>query len=208
MTTNKVVGWKARGSRENQYGCLFFFFFWTFESKENRKNNIERIPFLAIDKQHQRVILAPSGAAGQIKCKITSKAGAGCSYHLWPSSNYHCSWDRYQRWSLSTAEDQQTKRPTMGQWLFRRGTATSWRVQSAWFSRRAPCIMHDGCYFHHMVPSGVIVVAAPSAQIALCSQIVVWASTLTLSPHFLPLPSPHFPPLPHGNGFRGPTGLH
>lgn len=71
---------------------------------------------------------------------------------------------------------------------------TSWRVQSAWFSRRAPYIMHDGCYFHHMVLSGVIVVPAPSAQIALCSQIVVWASTLTLSPHFLPPSIPSLSP--------------
>lgn len=47
------------------------------------------------------------------------------------------------------------------------------------------CIMHGGCYFHHMLLSGVIVVPAPSAQIAQCSQIVVSVSTLTP----LPLPS-------------------
>lgn len=48
--------------------------------------------------------------------------------------------------------------------------------------------MHGGCYFHHMVLSGVIVVPALSAQIALCSQIVALVSTLTLSPslHFFP----------------------
>lgn len=63
----------------------------------------------------------------------------------------------------------------------------SWRVQSAWFSgSRVSCIMHGGCYFHHMVLSGVIVVPAPSAQIALCSHIVVWA------PHPLILPSSPF----------------
>ena len=74
------------------------------------------------------------------------------------------------------------------------GTATSWRVQSAWFTgRRVSCIMHGGCYFHHMGLSGVIVVPAPSAQIALCSQIAVLVSTSALSPsyllHFFPLPS-------------------
>lgn len=89
------------------------------------------------------------------------------------------------------------------------GTATSWRVQSAWSRRRrVSCIMHGGCYFHHMVLSGVIVVPAPSAQIALCSQIVVWASTLTLSPHSSSPPSLYFIPLPYGNGLRGPSGLH
>lgn len=83
----------------------------------------------------------------------------------------------------------------MGRWLLEGGQRpASWRVQSAWFSRGVSCIMHGGCYFHHKVPSGVIVVPAPSAHIALCSQIVVWASTLTLSPHFLPLPSPYFIP--------------
>lgn len=57
----------------------------------------------------------------------------------------------------------------------------SWRVQSAWFSRRSvSCIMHGGCYFHHMVLSAIIVVLAPSAQIALWSQIVVLVSNLTL----------------------------
>lgn len=44
--------------------------------------------------------------------------------------------------------------------------------------------MHGGCYFHHMVLSGVIVVPAPSAQIAVCSQIAVLVSTLTLSPSY------------------------
>lgn len=47
--------------------------------------------------------------------------------------------------------------------------------------------MHGGCYFHHMVLSGVIVVPALSAQIAVCSQIVVVVSTLTLSPLLLTL---------------------
>ncbi len=61
----------------------------------------------------------------------------------------------------------------------------SWRVQSAWFTAGSvSCIMHVGCYFHHMVLSGVIVVPALSAQIALCSQIVVLVSTL------LPTPTP------------------
>lgn len=43
--------------------------------------------------------------------------------------------------------------------------------------------MHGGCYFHHMVLSGIIVVPALSAQIAAWSQIV----------YFNPLPV-SFPP--------------
>lgn len=39
--------------------------------------------------------------------------------------------------------------------------------------------MYGGCYFHHMVLSGVIVVAALSAQIAACSQITPLVSALT-----------------------------
>lgn len=46
--------------------------------------------------------------------------------------------------------------------------------------------MHVGCYFHHTVLSGVIVVPAPSAQIAACSHIAVAVSTLTLCPLLLP----------------------
>lgn len=170
-------------------------------------NNVEQIPFSG-NKQHHRVIRSTLGSCKADQVQNNFWGWSRMQLSPLTSSNYHCTWDRYQRWSLSTAEDQQTKRPTIGRRPFRRGTATSWRVQSAWFSRKAPCIMHDGCYFHHMVPSGVIVVAALSAQIALCSQIVVWASTLTLSPHFLPLLFPHSPQLPHGNGFRGASGLH
>lgn len=98
-----------------------------------------------------------------------------------------------------------------GGWLFRRGTVMSWRVQSAWFSGRSvSCIMYGGCYFHHMVLSGVIVVPAPSAQIALCSQIVVLVSTLTLSPSYL---LPFFSlftlfSMYYGNGVRGPSGCY
>lgn len=149
--------------------------------------NIEWIAFLALDKQLHRVI---PGTLGELQGRSSANnfwGQRGCSYHLWPSSNYLCSRDRDQRWSLSVAEDQQTKLPATGWWLSRRGTAASWRVQSAWFSRRASCIMHGGCYFHHMVLSGVIVVPAPSAQIALCSQIVV------LGAYFNPL-TPFTPP--------------
>lgn len=77
---------------------------------------------------------------------------------------------------------------------------TSWRVQSAGFSeRRVSCIMHGGCYFHHMVRSGVIVVPALSAQIAVCSQIALLVSTLS------PLPLLYFISLCYRNGGRGPT---
>ena len=74
------------------------------------------------------------------------------------------------------------------------------------------CIMHGGCYFHHMLLSGVIVVPAPSAQIAQCSQIVVSVSTLTLSPSplcllqfvfFFPFPL-YFMEMES----EGPSGLH
>lgn len=71
--------------------------------------------------------------------------------------------------------------------------------------------MHGGCYFHHMGLSGVIVVLAPSAQIALCSQIAVLVSTSALSPsyplHFFSFPL-YFISLCYGNGVRGPCGLH
>lgn len=60
------------------------------------------------------------------------------------------------------------------------------RLQSAGFGgRRVSCIMYGGCYFHHMVLLGVIVVPALSAQIAVCLQIVV-VSLLTLSPSYSP----------------------
>lgn len=51
---------------------------------------------------------------------------------------------------------------------------------------RVSCIMHDGCYFHHTVLSGVIVHPAPSAQIALCTDCYLSIKTpfyyLLLSP--------------------------
>lgn len=51
---------------------------------------------------------------------------------------------------------------------FYEGTVPSWRLQSASLGeRRVSCIMHGSCYFHHMVLSGVIVLPAPSAQIAV-----------------------------------------
>lgn len=46
---------------------------------------------------------------------------------------------------------------------------------------RVCCIMHGGCYFHHMMLLGVIVVPALSAQIAAHSQIAVVVFTLTPS---------------------------
>lgn len=87
------------------------------------------------------------------------------------------------------------------------GTLWSWRVQSCGFSRRrVACIMHAGCYFLHMVLSGVIVVPAPSALIVFtdCS-FGVHFNPLLLAP-FLPhspVKSPSY-----GAGGRGPVGLH
>lgn len=53
------------------------------------------------------------------------------------------------------------------------GTVASWSLQSARFGeRRVCCIMHGGCYFHHAVLSGVIVVPAASAQIAVVFRLL------------------------------------
>lgn len=125
------------------------------------------------------------GPTGQIKCKqLTSEVRAGYHYHHCPSRNYNPFSRRMLAAvgrSLSLGRDVQTKKPPMDGFLG--GTARSWRVPSVWFSgRRVSCIMHGGCYFHHMVLSGFIVGPAPSAQIAVCSQIALLVSTLTLSP--------------------------
>lgn len=85
------------------------------------------------------------------------------------------------------------------------GTPSSRRVQSCGFSRRrVACIMHAGCYFHHMVLSGVIVVPAPSAHTGFidCS-FGVHFNPLLLAP-FLP----HSPvkSLSYGAGAEGPLG--
>ena len=47
---------------------------------------------------------------------------------------------------------------------------------------RVSCIMNGGCYFHHMVLSGVIVVFAPSALLAACSQIAFFGVSFNPPP--------------------------
>ena len=132
------------------------------------------------------------GPTGWIKCEqLTSEAGAGHGYRRRRrrlSRNYNPRLAPDGR-SLPSGRSPPVRgdarglsAPTMEN-VFLGGTAASWRVQSARFSGgRVSCIMHGGCYFHHMLLSGVIVVPALSAQIAQCSQIVVSVSTLTLSP--------------------------
>ena len=65
--------------------------------------------------------------------------------------------------------------------------------------------MHGGCYFHHMVRWGVIVIPALSAQIAVCSQIAVLVYFNLVAPS--PVPSYFISPA-YGGGGRRLSGFH